>query len=137
MSNLCGGGIKIVSCSGHVQFAKAVASYLGLNLAKTSVVTMPNGELVVSIGESLRDQDVYICQTGYGNINDLIMELLITISGCRAASARRITVGKPLTFLHIAMANASYTVYSNTLFSLCETRQKGQRALSNNSQVDC
>ena len=49
------------------------------------------------VGESVRDEDVYIIQTGCGEeqINDFLMELLMIINACRVASARRITAVIP------------------------------------------
>lgn len=51
----------------------------------------------MAIGESVRDEDVYILQTGCGEteINDFVMELLFMINACRIASARRITAVIP------------------------------------------
>ena len=46
-------------------------------------------------GESVRDEDVFIIQTGADKINDHLMELLIMINACRTASARRITAVIP------------------------------------------
>jgi ribose-phosphate pyrophosphokinase len=39
----------------------------------------------------VRDEDVFILQTGCGEVNDYLMELLIMIHACKTASARRIT----------------------------------------------
>lgn len=50
-----------------------------------------NGEINVKIGESVRDEDVFILQTGSADVNDNMMELLILISACKTASARRIS----------------------------------------------
>ena len=49
------------------------------------------------MGESVRDDDVYIIQTGYGEteINDFLMELLHLINACRIGGARRITAVIP------------------------------------------
>lgn len=51
----------------------------------------------MAVGESVRDEDVYIIQTGCGEeqINDFLMELLMIINACRVASARRITAVIP------------------------------------------
>ena len=54
-----------------------------------------NQETSVTIGESVRDEDVFIIQSGCGEINDNLMELLILISACKTASARRITAVIP------------------------------------------
>jgi ribose-phosphate pyrophosphokinase len=59
------------------------------------VLKFSNTESSVSIGESVRDEDVYIIQSGCGDINDHLMELLIMINACRTASARRITAVVP------------------------------------------
>jgi len=49
----------------------------------------------VEIGESVRGEDVFIIQSGYGEINDMIMELLIMINACKIASASRVTAVIP------------------------------------------
>ncbi|KAF5542765.1 ribose-phosphate pyrophosphokinase 3 [Fusarium mexicanum] len=54
-----------------------------------------NGETGVTITSSVRDNDVYIIQTACEPVNDLLMELLIAISACKMASARRITAVLP------------------------------------------
>jgi len=37
----------------------------------------------VEIGESVRGEDVYIIQSGCGEVNDMLMELLIMINACK------------------------------------------------------
>jgi hypothetical protein len=54
-----------------------------------------NGETIVTIPDSVRDEDVFILQTSAEPVNDNLMELLITISACKMASARRITAVLP------------------------------------------
>ena len=49
----------------------------------------------VEIGESVRGEDVYIIQTGSGEVNDMLMELLIMINACKIASASRVTAVIP------------------------------------------
>ena len=49
----------------------------------------------MKIFESVRDEDVFIIQTGCDDVNDNLMELLILISACKTASARRITAVIP------------------------------------------
>lgn len=49
----------------------------------------------VEIGESVRGEDVYIVQSGSGEINDNLMELLIMINACKIASASRVTAVIP------------------------------------------
>ncbi|KAH9821385.1 Ribose-phosphate pyrophosphokinase 2 [Teratosphaeria destructans] len=88
--------IKLLTGNSHGQLAKLVADRLGIELAKVMVLQYSNNESSISIGESVRDEDVFILQsTSPGNINDHIMELLILINACRTASARRITAVLP------------------------------------------
>lgn len=54
-----------------------------------------NGETSIEIGVSVRNEDVYIVQSGSDSINDHIMELMIFISGCRSGSANKITAVIP------------------------------------------
>ncbi|KAG0228484.1 ribose-phosphate pyrophosphokinase 3 [Mortierella sp. GBAus27b] len=83
--------IKIFAGNSHVELAKLVARRLGTELSKAVVLKYSNQETSVTIGESVRDEDVYIIQSGCGEINDNLMELLIMINACKTASARRIT----------------------------------------------
>ena len=74
-----------------------------------------NGETNVEIGESVRGEDVYIVQvaltsslnasfvnigfnpqSGCGEVNDNLMELLIMINACKIASAERVTAVIPV-----------------------------------------
>lgn len=68
---------------------------LGIHLVPCVVKKFSNGELNVTISESIRDEDVFILQTGCQDTNDNLMELLILISACKTASARRITAVVP------------------------------------------
>ncbi|KAJ3114025.1 hypothetical protein HK100_001817 [Physocladia obscura] len=87
--------IKIFTGNSHIEFANIVAKKLGLDLAKCVVLKYSNQETSVTIGESVRDEDVFIIQSGCDQINDNLMELLIMINACKTASARRITAVIP------------------------------------------
>lgn len=45
--------------------------------------------------ESVRGEDVYIVQSGSGNVNDALMELVIMIAACIGNSAKRVTAVMP------------------------------------------
>lgn len=89
--------IKLIAGNSHPKLADLIAQKLATNLAKVGAFQYSNKETAVAVGESLRDEDVYIIQTGCGeeHINDFLMELLIILSACRTASARRITAVIP------------------------------------------
>lgn len=54
-----------------------------------------NGETSIEIKDSVRGKDVYIVLSGCGNVNDNFIELLIMISACKTASAKRVTAVLP------------------------------------------
>ncbi|CAN8104239.1 unnamed protein product [Discula destructiva] len=88
--------IKLLSGNSHPLLAQLVANRLGIEIAKTMSLNYSNQETSVTVGESVRDEDVFIVQsTAPGDINDGLMELLIMIHACRTASARRITAVIP------------------------------------------
>ncbi|KAG8954708.1 hypothetical protein FRC04_011141 [Tulasnella sp. 424] len=90
-----GNSIKLLTGNSHIELAQAVADHLGIHLVPCVVKKFSNGELNVTISESIRDEDVFILQTGCADTNDHLMELLILISACKTASARRITAVVP------------------------------------------
>ena len=69
---------------------------IGLQLSKAEVTRNGVGETNVRIAESVREDDVYIINTGCGAINTALMELCIMIHACKIASAKRITAVIPL-----------------------------------------
>jgi len=87
--------IKIFSGSSHEDLAKRIVDRLGIDLGKTVLRKFSNLETSVEIGESVRGEDVYIVQSGCGQINDNLMEMLIMINACKIASAARVTAVIP------------------------------------------
>lgn len=87
--------IKLFTGNSHPELAALVARRLGIQLGKVQVKKLANQETSVTLGESVRDEDVFILQSGCGEINDNLMELLILINACKTASARRITAVLP------------------------------------------
>ncbi|PVV02984.1 hypothetical protein BB560_002550 [Smittium megazygosporum] len=87
--------IKILAGNSHPELARLIAKRLGIDLAKVAISKYPNQETAVLIGESVRDEDVFIIQSGCDEINDNLMELLIMINACKSASARRVSAVIP------------------------------------------
>lgn len=79
----------------HPELGRLVCERLGVEPAPCTLKKFLNGETSVQIGVSVRDEDVYIIQSGSPEINDHIMELLILISACRGGSALKITAVIP------------------------------------------
>jgi len=87
--------VRLLTGNSHPELAQAVAERLGVDLTPCTVKKFSNGEINVKISESVRDEDVFIIQSGCSDVNDNFMELLILISACKTASARRITAVIP------------------------------------------
>jgi len=83
--------IRLLAGNSHPELAQSIADRLNITLTECVVKKFSNGEIDVKIKESVRDEDVFILQSGCGDVNDHLMELLILISACKTASARRIT----------------------------------------------
>jgi ribose-phosphate pyrophosphokinase len=84
-------GVQIFSGTSHPGLADTICERLGASPAKADLGKFANGETSVNIGVSVRNQDVYILQSGSSKINDSVMELLIMISACKGGSAKSIT----------------------------------------------
>jgi ribose-phosphate pyrophosphokinase len=93
---LNGSGIKIFTGTSHPELAEIIARRIGLPVGKAQVATSGIGETSVRIVESVREDDVYIINTGCGQVNTALMELCIMIHACKIASAKRITAVLPL-----------------------------------------
>ncbi|KAJ3258204.1 hypothetical protein HK103_004022 [Boothiomyces macroporosus] len=88
-------GIKIFTGSSHPELTGLILDRLGIPPSPAVVKRFPNAETSVELGVSVRDADVFLIQSGSHSMNDHLMELLIMISSCRSASARRITAVLP------------------------------------------
>ena len=83
--------VKIFSGSSHPLLVESICERLGMSPANCELKKFSNGETSVSINTSIRDQDVFVVQSGSSKINDSVMELLIMISACKSGSAKSIT----------------------------------------------
>ncbi len=90
-----GDNIKIFCGNSNPEFAKTVCEKLGLELGHGVVKTFSDGEVSVSLEETVRGADVFLIQSTCKPVNDHLMELLVMIDACRRASAGRITAVIP------------------------------------------
>lgn len=88
--------IVVFSGTSHPQLTETICTHLGIPPSRIHLSKFSVGETRVEIGESVREKDVYIVQSGGGMVNDNLMELLITIQACKTASAKKVTAVLPL-----------------------------------------
>ena len=90
--------IKLITGNSHPELGELVSRRLGVPLTECVCRKFADQSIDVRIGSSVRDQDVYVIQSGhspYIDPNDSLVELLIILSACKTASARRITAVIP------------------------------------------
>lgn len=93
--NVHGKSIKVLNCNANKELAKDIAFNLGIPVGDAQVSTFSNGEIGVSINESIRGADVFVVQSTSSPVNDNLMELLIMIDALKRASAGRINAVMP------------------------------------------
>lgn len=93
--NVHGKDIKIFTGNAYPKAAEEIARSLGLPVGKCTVGHFADGEVSVSLEESVRGSDVFIVQSTCNPVNDNLMELIIMIDAFRRASAGRITAVIP------------------------------------------
>ncbi len=86
--------IKVFSGTSSRYLAEKIAKYLGQPLGEASINRFSDGELSITLNESVRGEDVFIIQSTCPPADNL-MELLLMIDAARRASAGTISVVTP------------------------------------------
>ena len=87
--------LRLFSGNSHPELSQEIAEHMGVELGKSTVTKFSDGEISVSIWESVRGKDCFIVQSTCDPVNDNIMELLIMADALRRASARSVTAVIP------------------------------------------
>ncbi len=87
--------IMVFTGNSNPEFAKTVCKELGIEIGDGQVNTFADGEVAVSLNETVRGADVFLIQSTCKPVNNHLMELLVMIDACRRASAGRITAVIP------------------------------------------
>jgi ribose-phosphate pyrophosphokinase len=90
-----GKDLKIFSGNADKALAENICREMGIPLGDSNVSHFADGEVSVSLYETVRGSDVFIVQSTCKPVNDNLMELLIMIDACKRASAGRITAVIP------------------------------------------
>lgn len=86
---------KIFAGNGNPELAQEIAGIMGRVPGKADVATFSDGEVSVSLYETVRGLDIYIIQPTCNPVNDNLMELCIMIDAMKRASAGRINAVMP------------------------------------------
>jgi ribose-phosphate pyrophosphokinase len=87
--------LKIFSGSSNRSLAKKIGEYLQIPLGVSYFSKFSDGNIYVKVGESVRQQQIFIIQSGSAPVNDNFMELLFFIDAFKRASAASITAVIP------------------------------------------
>jgi ribose-phosphate pyrophosphokinase len=91
--------MKLITGNSHPTLAVSLAKCLAIPLVNCTVQKFSNTEIEVKINENVRNEHIFILQTGgfdeHNSINDFIMETLILIDACRRSNAKSITLLMP------------------------------------------
>ncbi|WP_026571161.1 MULTISPECIES: ribose-phosphate diphosphokinase [Sediminibacillus] len=87
--------MKVFSLSSNLPLAEEIADNMGVELGKSTVTTFSDGEVRISIEESVRGYDVFVIQSTSEPVNQHILELLIMIDTLKRASAKTINIVIP------------------------------------------
>ena len=87
--------IKVITGNSNIPFAESVCRHIGIRLCSTEVKAFSDGEISVSLNETVRGADVFIIQSTCSPVNEHLVEMLIMVDACKRASASRITVVIP------------------------------------------
>lgn len=87
--------MKIFSGNSNPALAESILNHLNLQMGKAEVSSFSDGEISVSIKESVRGLDCFVVQSTSFPVNTNLMELLILIDALKRASAGRITAVMP------------------------------------------
>ena len=90
-----GKNIKIFTGNSNPRLAASICYCLGMRLGDSEVGTFSDGEISVSIYETVRGFDVFVIQSTCTPVNNNLMELLTMIDALKRASAGRITAVIP------------------------------------------
>ena len=90
-----GKDIKIFSGNANRKLAQEICAQMGTKLGEAEVGTFSDGEIYVSLYETVRGSDVFVVQSTCTPVNNNLMELLIIIDALKRASAGRITAVVP------------------------------------------
>lgn len=87
--------LRIFSGNAHPALATEICLHLGIELGRSRISQLADGETRMEIDESVRGKDVFVVQPTSPPVNETTMELVIMVDALRRASARRITVVMP------------------------------------------
>lgn len=88
-------GFILFAGNSNPALADEIAEKLGVSLGSSKVAKFSDGEISISIQESVRGKDAFILQSTCDPVNDHLLELLIMVDALKRASVKSVTAIVP------------------------------------------
>ena len=95
MNSRHGNEFKLFAGNSNMALAKEIAKLMGQALGDSVITKFSDGEISVSINETVRGRDIFLIQSTCAPVNRNLMELLIMIDAMKRASAGKINAVIP------------------------------------------
>lgn len=95
MALIHGKKIKLFALNSNPDLAKEIADELGVEIAECEIKRFADGEVAVSICETVRGCSAFVIQSTNNPVNDNYMELFVMIDALKRASAKEINIIMP------------------------------------------
>ncbi|MCH5463115.1 ribose-phosphate pyrophosphokinase [Lactobacillus sp. LC28-10] len=87
--------LKMFALNSNRPLADKIAAAAGVELGKATIKHFSDGEISITVDESIRGDDIFLIQSVSDPVNTNLMELMIMVDAVRRASAHSITVVIP------------------------------------------
>jgi len=87
--------LTIFGGNSNAELTREICDYIDVPQGRTEILKFSNENIFVRIGESVRENDVFVVQSLGAPVSDSIMEMLIMIDTLKRSSAGRITAVIP------------------------------------------
>ncbi len=87
--------LKMFALNSNRPLAEKIAAAAGVELGKATIKHFSDGEIAITVDESIRGDDIFLIQSVSDPVNTMLMELMIMVDAVRRASAHSITVVIP------------------------------------------
>ena len=99
-----GKDIKVFCGNANQPLAAEICQMMGTKLGESEVKSFADGEVSVSLYETVRGSDVFVVQSTCKPVNDNLMELLVMIDALRRASAGVSPPSSPISAMPVRTA---------------------------------
>jgi ribose-phosphate pyrophosphokinase len=87
--------VRIISGSSNQPLAASIAAQLGATFVPCNVKRFSDGEISVSLADTVRTCTCFVVQSTSQPVNDHLIEMLLIVDACKRDSARQVALIMP------------------------------------------